>query len=663
MRKLSRWLLVLLCAVIGLTVFCACGPTENTNDDETYKVTFYQNYDGAPVEQSVEVESGKPVAQPTDPTREGYRFSGWYLNKRGTGDTYDFSSAITEDIDLYAKWNQSQAELTLHYGYKVNNVEVTEVKYVEMGKALDIETLETPTRTGDEAEKFEFAGWYTSDKYTAQYDFNTEVIGNFALYANWKQVKADITLNHKDLDVGATETIVKVPVGEDITSYLITPEREGYDFVAWCDKDGTVFDATAGVTEDITLYASWAVKTYNVTFDWNFDGAPAAKEVEVEHNATVTLPAENEIPANGNNIFVGWTTDAAGENDFDSQIRVTGAMTLYAKWTAASSDSIVINFYLNQNETEAYHTIDNATVGGKISAPADPELDGYLFAGWANGSVSGAKWDFGSGIVSGSMNLYAIWLKGHTFEAEYTYLIGKYAASYSGDGIVEDPSVVLAGSKNGYVNWDDMHVSGGYYVYSMLYNGASLEFYINAAEAVTNARIVLRLAPDGSTYELDDDEYSVFVNGTRLQYGHLCLPIGKYASEDMNEAVKPPFFNYLLDVEVSLQKGENKIVLQTTNENNHGGTYAAETPAVDCIYVYAATTLTWVEREITDALGTHSTFAGSNVGVKLANVNYAVTYHGNFRLTWAGAGAAHYDTEVFSARGVDLWLPGKKEEE
>ncbi len=47
--------------------------------------------------------SGSAVTKPTDPTREGYTFAGWYTDEACTK-AYDFSVAVTADMTLYAKW-------------------------------------------------------------------------------------------------------------------------------------------------------------------------------------------------------------------------------------------------------------------------------------------------------------------------------------------------------------------------------------------------------------------------------------------------------------------------------------------------------------------------------------------------------------------------------
>ncbi|MBQ6183143.1 MAG: InlB B-repeat-containing protein [Clostridia bacterium] len=67
-----------------------------------YTVTFDANGHGiAPAVQTV--ESGKTATMPADPTETGWLFGGWYKEAACTN-AYDFSTAVTGDITLYAKW-------------------------------------------------------------------------------------------------------------------------------------------------------------------------------------------------------------------------------------------------------------------------------------------------------------------------------------------------------------------------------------------------------------------------------------------------------------------------------------------------------------------------------------------------------------------------------
>ena len=64
---------------------------------QTHKVNFY--VDGSTT--TVEVEDGKTVAQPTDPSVDGFNFVGWSSSKESFK-KFDFSTPITEDTTVYA---------------------------------------------------------------------------------------------------------------------------------------------------------------------------------------------------------------------------------------------------------------------------------------------------------------------------------------------------------------------------------------------------------------------------------------------------------------------------------------------------------------------------------------------------------------------------------
>lgn len=53
--------------------------------------------------------SGSTVAKPADPTREGYTFAGWFADAACTK-AYDFATAVTADMTLYAKWVKYPAD-------------------------------------------------------------------------------------------------------------------------------------------------------------------------------------------------------------------------------------------------------------------------------------------------------------------------------------------------------------------------------------------------------------------------------------------------------------------------------------------------------------------------------------------------------------------------
>ena len=67
------------------------------------KVTFMEGDSTYAIEI---VAEGSKAAEPVEPTREGYKLTGWYTDKDLTT-LYDFGNAVTGDITLYAGWGLS----------------------------------------------------------------------------------------------------------------------------------------------------------------------------------------------------------------------------------------------------------------------------------------------------------------------------------------------------------------------------------------------------------------------------------------------------------------------------------------------------------------------------------------------------------------------------
>lgn len=72
---------------------------------ESWTVAFNSNGGSACDTKFVATADGKLV-KPADPTRDGYAFGGWYTDEACT-QAYDFSTPVTADLTLYAKWTKN----------------------------------------------------------------------------------------------------------------------------------------------------------------------------------------------------------------------------------------------------------------------------------------------------------------------------------------------------------------------------------------------------------------------------------------------------------------------------------------------------------------------------------------------------------------------------
>lgn len=80
------------------------------NIDKT--VTFDSNGGSSVPEQKV--VDGDKVTEPTAPTREGYKFTGWYMDEE-LKTPYDFGSEVKENITLYAGWDEEKITMTVPF--------------------------------------------------------------------------------------------------------------------------------------------------------------------------------------------------------------------------------------------------------------------------------------------------------------------------------------------------------------------------------------------------------------------------------------------------------------------------------------------------------------------------------------------------------------------
>lgn len=85
---------IILCFTI--LCFVSCGPKKQNKE---YVVQF--DSAGGTIVSSQTIEDGKSLIRPTDPTKEGDTFAGWYLGEN----EFDFKQEITENLTLVAKWN------------------------------------------------------------------------------------------------------------------------------------------------------------------------------------------------------------------------------------------------------------------------------------------------------------------------------------------------------------------------------------------------------------------------------------------------------------------------------------------------------------------------------------------------------------------------------
>ena len=171
-----------------MTVTVPAGSTGNRSYTATWKVqsctvTFdVQGHGTAPKAQTVNY--GKKAATPKAPTESGYAFGGWYQDP-ACKQKFSFSTKITKNIILYAKWDEAYT-LTFHTngGNTINSINAAKGSTVDLAKYK-------PSRSG-----YYFVGWYrtkdlksgTQVSVQSMKEKYADADGVIHVYAKWKKM-------------------------------------------------------------------------------------------------------------------------------------------------------------------------------------------------------------------------------------------------------------------------------------------------------------------------------------------------------------------------------------------------------------------------------------------------------------------------------------------
>lgn len=295
-----------------------------------YTVTF-DPQGGSPTPDSQQVEKGKVATEPTNPTKNGYTFTGWYTEKE-CKNKYNFSTAVEDNKTLYAGWEAIQYNITyvLNGG---NNDSRNPSTYTKE----DTVTFKSPTK-----ENSTFLGWYENADFSGNpIGSISNRTGNITLYAKWKTNEAE---NAKYKTEYYTEENGKYILrdtseGEGKVGTSVTAVRKTFDGY----EENTTYNerkATGTVKADgsLVLKLYYDKKQYKVTFD--AQGGEEAKKGDlddqtVKYNDKATKPTN---PTKNGYEFEYWYYKKDGkEVQYNFDDPVTDNVELIAKWKTKSS--------------------------------------------------------------------------------------------------------------------------------------------------------------------------------------------------------------------------------------------------------------------------------------------------------------------------------------
>ena len=281
---------------------------------------------------------GVGATLPTDVTRTGYTFKGWYDNENLTGSPVTaIGGAETGNKEYWAKWEINQYTVTVKPENGKADITITQ------DYGTPITAPDNPTRKG-----YTFRGW---DKKIPE----TMLAENITVKAQWEINQYTITF---DTNGGSEIAPITQDYGTEIAAPA-NPTRKGYTFKGWDKEIPETMPA-----ENITVKAQWKINQYTIAFDTN--GGSEIAPITQDYGTEITAP---DNPTRKGYTFKGWEKEIPKTMPAED-------ITVKAQWEI---NQYTITFDTNGGSEIAPITQDYGT---EITAPADPTRKGYTFKGW-----------------------------------------------------------------------------------------------------------------------------------------------------------------------------------------------------------------------------------------------------------------------------------------
>ena len=271
---------------------------------------------------SYKIEKGASITPETEPTKEGYTFSGW--------------SEIPKTMPAH--------DVTVTGTFSINKYKLTYIVDGEVYKSFDVEygasitPEEEPTK-----EYYTFSGWNELPKIMPAHDVN--VTGTFTINKYKLTYIVDGEL-YKSYDVEYESSIT--PEEE--------PVKEGYTFNGWSEVPDKM------PAHDVTVTGTFSINKYKLTY--TVDGE-LYKSYDVEYGSSIT---PEEEPVKEGYTFNGWSEIPETMPAHD--VTVTGTFSI---------NKYKLTYIV---DGELYKSYD-VEYGASITPEEDPEKEGYTFSGWS----------------------------------------------------------------------------------------------------------------------------------------------------------------------------------------------------------------------------------------------------------------------------------------
>ena len=310
---------------------------------EEYIVIFDTN--GGSEVNSATVYENDTVSKPIDPTREGYKFIGWYYKD----ELFDFNTKITKDMTLTAQWAEISDELSLNTG----SISVL------LGEQRGIEVISLP-----EGVTKDNLIWTSSDPSIASVDANGNIkalkAGTVTITVKTSdgkytaQCSVTVTATEKEVESVTINGVNELTEGESARlTVSFTPSDATNTKVTWTSSDPSIasVDANGNIK---------ALKTGTVTITvTSSNGKKATKTIKVNqktsNKTTSNKTTSNKVTSNKNTVVEATGVTISGQKEVyvGSTIKLTATVTpsntTNKKVTWTSSDLSIASVDANGN--------------------------------------------------------------------------------------------------------------------------------------------------------------------------------------------------------------------------------------------------------------------------------------------------------------------------
>lgn len=438
-------------------------------EETTYTVTFDVGVANAgPVPGTQVVKKDDAAIEPTtEPTRDGYAFAGWYLvQANGTlaNSAYVFTTPVTGNITLRAKWNRNTVNITwpaLPTG--VYEIHHPKAPYYE-GSTVSFNVVwmkgYTPSTvlangqplgavTSTDTEGYEVTTYtFTADADPIKVEINPAVKKTYTItlpsgngfYAIFSESNKPDAVNAMSYTFEYGDTFkIKFVAQAGMQAQLFV---NGKQHLSLPDGGEITCTDTHTVTGDCVVSA-FAIQRVFHTVTYVLEPYSGLYTVQsVEHGQATSAPAEPKIPGYE---FKGWYSDANLTDPWafaeaDTPDKITRDTVIYGQLTPKT---YAVSYDANANGDATVNGIPAAqTKTHGVALPltmTNPTRDGHTFKGWATSPTGPVAYQPGGQYLNDApVTLYAVWEK-----LTYTVTIS------SGAGY----STVPAGAAT--VNWHD----------------------------------------------------------------------------------------------------------------------------------------------------------------------------------------------------------------